>query len=237
MGAEGINEHTVGPWIQIEMARWFESRKASQQGPHPKLVALMPLMFRTLDALYLETRKLPIVGISGVKWKKPKDKPDVFTLGLNLEASEYVTLRSILALAGDLKLVLYRLKDLRQPSDVGQFIQPLHEHAKKFEDVRNFFTHMDDGLRNYSTFSNPVPYKLDCGVRFTYKATNNNCVIWENGTLYFSYYKKPCQVDIDKPEFNEIFNLARELYRTIIQNPISQKSREFRDPDQVYPLN
>ena len=66
------------------MARWFESRKAPQRGPNPKLVTLMPFMIRTLDALYVETRNLLIVGISGVKWKTPKAKPDVFTLGLNL---------------------------------------------------------------------------------------------------------------------------------------------------------
>jgi hypothetical protein len=43
--AGGINEHKVGPPIQIEMARWLESRKAPQQGPHPKLVMFMSFMF------------------------------------------------------------------------------------------------------------------------------------------------------------------------------------------------
>ena len=78
MGIEEINEHTVGLGIHSQIARWFESRKA--QGPGPKVVALMQLMFRTLYALYFETRKLPIVGISGVKWRKSKDKPDVSLL-------------------------------------------------------------------------------------------------------------------------------------------------------------
>lgn len=127
----GINEHTVGLGIQFEIARWFESRKA--EGLDPKLVALMPLMFRTLDALYLETRQLPIVGKSGARWRKPKDKLDVFTFGLILEPAEYRTLRSILALAGDLALVSDKLKSLRQPPDVGQFIKPLHERGRKIQ--------------------------------------------------------------------------------------------------------
>jgi hypothetical protein len=236
MGTEGgTNENTVvGPIVQFDIARWFDSRK--EQGPHPKLVALMPLMFRTLDALYLETRKLPIVGVSGARWRKPKDKPDVFTLGLNLEASEYVTLRSILALAGDLALVSDQLKDLRQPPALGQFIKPLNEQAKRFHDARNFFSHMDEALRDYSKHAAPVPHRLDCGVEFTATATNNVYVIWENNTLYFSYDKRHCQVDIDKHEFNEIFNLARQSYAEIINSPISQQSKNLKKPDQVYPL-
>jgi hypothetical protein len=233
MGTAGrIDEHTVGPQIQFEIAMWFDSRKA--QGPHPKLVALMPLMFRTLDALYVETRKLPIVGISGARWRKPRDKPDIFTLGLNLQASEYNTLRSILALAGDLALVLEKLKDLRQPAEVGQFIKPLHERAEKFREARNFFTHIDEALRDYSKHAGPVPHVLDCGVRFTANAKNNIYLIWENNTLYFSYDHKHCQVDVDTPEFNEIFDSARQLYARIIDNPISRRGGKFRRPEQVY---
>jgi hypothetical protein len=231
----GINEHTVGAGIQFEVARWFDSTKA--QGTDPKVVALMPVVFRTLDALYVETRKLPIVGISGARWRKPKDKPDVFTLGLNLEASEYATLRSILALGGDLTLVLEKLKDLRQPPEVGCFIKPLHVHAEKFRDARHFFSHMDEALRDYSKHGVSGPATLDCGLHFTANATNNIYLIWENNTLYFSYYHEHCKVDIDNPEFNEIFNMARELYANIIENPKSQQFGEFRNPTQVYSLD
>jgi hypothetical protein len=49
-----------------------------------------------------------------------------------------------------------------------------------------------------------------------------------------SYKHQPCQVVINKPEFNEIFNLARWLYAKIIDNPKSQKFKEFRHPKRVY---
>lgn len=235
MGTLGIDDEpaVVGPDIQLDIARWFDSRKG--QGADPKLVALMPLMFRTLDALYLEARKLPIVGRSGVKWREPKDKPNVFTLGLNLPSREYATLRSILALAGDLKLVLGKLKDLQHPPEIGQFIKPLYERASKFEQARHFFTHMDAPLRDYSKHAIPVPHLLDCGLQFTVNAKNNIYLIWENGTLYFSYKKKPCQVNVDKPEFNEIFNLARRCYVAIMNNLKSQRPSNLNRPDQVYP--
>jgi hypothetical protein len=59
-------------------------------------------MFGTLDALYLETRRLPFTAISGARKDNLKEEPDVFTLGLFLNDPDYVTLHSILSLAGDL---------------------------------------------------------------------------------------------------------------------------------------
>jgi hypothetical protein len=193
-------------------------------------------MFGTLDVLYLETKKLPLPFVtSGANKNKPKDKPDVFTLGLNLPAREYATLRSILALAGDLALVSDQLMPLRQPPVLGQFIKPLNDRAAKFHDARNLFSHMEEALRNYSKHGISGHVRLDCGVRFGLNAKNNVYVIWEHGTLYFSYKKGPCQVDVDKSEFNEIFDLARQCYVEIMNNPKSQRPSNLNRPDQVYP--
>jgi hypothetical protein len=62
---------------------WFMSKQAQGANLNPKVVPLISLMFGTLDALYVETRKLPLPFVtSGANNNKPKDKPDVFTLGL-----------------------------------------------------------------------------------------------------------------------------------------------------------
>ena len=82
--------------------RWFQSRTAEGATPNPKVVLLMALMFGMLDALYLETRRLPFTAISGARKDNLKEEPDVFTLGLFLNDPDYVTLHSILSLAGDL---------------------------------------------------------------------------------------------------------------------------------------
>ena len=58
---------------------WFQSRTAEGETPNPKVLPLMALMFGTLDALYLETRKLPFTAISGARKHNPKEEPDVFT--------------------------------------------------------------------------------------------------------------------------------------------------------------
>jgi hypothetical protein len=212
------------------------SKTAQGATPGPKVVPLMALMFGTLDALYHEIRNLPFNNvISGANKNKLKDKLDVFTLGLFLRDPDYVSLRSILALAGDLILVSKNLGSVKNEPELGRFIKPLHEQAKIFEDARHFFTHMDEPLRDYSIHAIPVPHTLDCGVKFMANATNNIYLIWHKSTLYFSYDKKPCQVVIDRPAFDEIFNQARQLYDAILNNPISKGAGSFMTGAQVYP--
>jgi hypothetical protein len=127
--------------VQIAINGWFQSRKARGTTPNPKVVTLMPLLFKTLDALYLETRKLLLSARSGATTRR-KERADVFTLGLWLNDINYVTLRSILGLAGDLREVLESLKRVPNQLELSQFTTPLYKEAQKFGDDRDFFTHM-----------------------------------------------------------------------------------------------
>jgi hypothetical protein len=61
-------------------------------------------------------------------------------------------------------------------------------------------------------------------------------VIWHDNALYFSYENQPRKIVLTKPEFDEIFNQARQLYAKIIDNPITKSGNPI-PPDQVYPLN
>jgi hypothetical protein len=226
-----MNNPMVSLQVQIAISWWIQSRKA--QGANPKVVELMPLMYKTLDALYLETRKLPFHARSGVNMK-PHDKADSFIFGLWLKDPDYVTLRSILALAGDLILVLEKLTTLPKLLELRQFLTPLRKQAEKFGDARHFFTHMDEALRDHSIHGISGPITLECGIEFTVNATNNVYLIWNDNTIYFSYKKKQRKVVIDKPEFDETFNQARQLYGKIIDNPESQKG-SVMTLEQVYP--
>src|SRR5215208_1616140 len=106
---------------------WLISKRNQGASPDPEVLQLMTLMFGTLDALYLEiTNNLPIVGTSGAgNWRKPKDKPNMLILNLNLQTSEYRSLRSILALVGDLVLVTNNLKTVKNQMELAPFIKPL----------------------------------------------------------------------------------------------------------------
>jgi hypothetical protein len=50
--------------LEVQLQSAGGSVKKSK-GANWKVVTLMPLLFKTLDALYLETRKLPLAAKSG----------------------------------------------------------------------------------------------------------------------------------------------------------------------------
>jgi hypothetical protein len=234
---ENGTEREISRVVLIAMPWWIKSRLAQGANPNPKLTELMHLLFRTLDALYLETRKLPFSAQSGVTGR-PKKKPDSFIFSMWLNDADYVALRSILALSGDLIYVLEKLMTLPGLLELGPFMKPLYKPANEFRDARDFFTHMDEALRDHSKHGISGPTILEgCGVEFTEKATNNVYVIWHDNTLYFSFERKQRKIVLTRPEFDEIFNQTRQLYAKIIDNPTTQQSGNPIPPDQVYPLN
>jgi hypothetical protein len=226
----------IGLNIIAAINNWFQSRRAQGQNPDPNVVHLMLLMYKTLDALYLKTTKLPFAPTpSGANKKKPKDHPDAFTFGLWLNDTDYVTLRSILALVGDLIHISHQLTTLQGLAGLGQFISNLYTQSNEFRDARNFFIHMDEHLSDRQKHGITGPIRLRCSVEFTANATNNVYLIWDKDTLYFSRLNKPNEIVIDKPAFEEIFNQARQLYAEITNNPISQQAGNVMRPGQVYP--
>jgi hypothetical protein len=223
----------VGLQVQIAISWWFSSRAA--RGANPRVVTLIPLLFKTIDALYLETRKLPLAAISGARIRR-EDRSDLFIFGLWLNDTDYVTLRSILGLAGDLREVLESLKRVPNQLELSQFITPLYKEAQKFGDARDFFTHMDEALRDHSKHGIHGPITLGCGIEFTSNVRNSVYLIWDKNRIYFSFERKAKEVVIDKPEFDNVFVLARQLYAEIINNPVSQLNSNTMKPDEVYPL-
>jgi hypothetical protein len=235
-GEENRAGREVSRVVMIAMPWWIKSRRHQGKDPNSKLTELMHLLFRTLDALHIETRKLPFYAQSGVTGR-PKDSPDAFIFALWLKDTDYIALRSILALCGDLIYVLEKLMTLPGLLELGQFMRPLHKRANQFRDARDFFTHMDEALRGHSKHGISGPLKLECGVEFRPKATNNVYVIWHYNALYFSFENKPRKIVLTRPEFDEIFIQARQLYAKIIDDPTTQQFSNPIHPDQVYPLN
>jgi hypothetical protein len=136
-GEEESNERGASLEVQIAISLWVQSRMAKRANRNPKVVELMPLMFKTLDAMYLETRNLPFFARSGATGR-PKNNSDSFIFGLWLKDADYVTLRSILALAGDLIYVLEKLVTLPGLLELGRFMTPLYKQANQFRDARDF---------------------------------------------------------------------------------------------------
>ncbi len=135
MGTKEKNhDRGISDTILIAMPWWLKPKRDKGEDPNPKLTELMQLLFRTLDALYLETKKLPFYARGGAN-KRPKNNPDSFIFALWLKDADYATLRSILALCGDLISVLEKLMTLSGLLDIGALLPPLHKRANQFRDA------------------------------------------------------------------------------------------------------
>jgi hypothetical protein len=201
------------------------------------ITPLTMVMYKTLDTLYLETKnKLPLKTTQKVH-KKPKEDADRITFALWLTDESYTALRAILALVGDLIFTSQMLKSLTGLAGLQQHVENIfNESDNKFRDARNFFTHMDDHLGNRKKRHGVSgPRTIGCGVPFKANATNNAYLIWENNTLYFNRNHDFCEVVIDRPAFNGIFNYARDLYAEIQNNPISKSAGNIIPRNQIYP--
>jgi hypothetical protein len=80
------------------ISAWWEERKSI--GAHHFIIRIIPLLFQTLDALYIETRKLPLSSTSGLSLR-PINTAYTIRYGMFLKPVDYATLRSILSLSGD----------------------------------------------------------------------------------------------------------------------------------------
>jgi hypothetical protein len=77
---------------------WWMERKG--RGAHHFILRNVPFLFEVIEALYLETKKLPLHSQKGTS-DKEIDDDYVLTIGMFLSASDYGTLRTILSLTTD----------------------------------------------------------------------------------------------------------------------------------------
>jgi len=124
---------------------WWEERKS--KGAHDWVRKSIPLLFDTLDSLYIETRKLPLHSQSGVTSKTVTDSY-TFTLGIFLSSTDYATLRSILSLSGDVYGALTPLKDMsaNELQELEKPVKTLFNDSNQFREIRNFYTHLGEAI-------------------------------------------------------------------------------------------
>ena len=214
---------------------WIAFRRLQGATFDMNITPLTLLMYKTLDALYLETKnKLPLKTTQNVN-KKPKEDADRITFALWLTDESYTALRTILALVGDLIFTSQMLRSLRGLAGLQSHVNNIFNESNKFRDARNFFTHMDHHLGNRIDHGVSGPKTIGCGVEFKSGTINNAYLIGENNTLYFNCNRDFCEVVIDRPAFNGVFSYARDLYDEIQNNPINQRAGNMIPLTLIYP--
>jgi hypothetical protein len=216
---------------------WWEDRKS--KAAHDWVKKSVPLLFDTLDSLYMETRKLPLHSQSGITGKTVS-KSYTFTLGIFLNPTDYATLRSILSLSGDVYGTLSPLKDMtsNELHELEIPIKTLFGYSDRFREIRNFYTHLGEAITNMDRHGVSGPLTTKSGL--TYDATAQHCVHlqWEkNNTIYFTYNKKDYAIVIDKPVYDPIFRTAREIWKEITSHKLrpGQSANQYTPEKNLYP--
>jgi hypothetical protein len=215
---------------------WWEERKS--KGAHDWVRKSIPLLFQTLDSLYIETRKLPLYSQSGMMTKTVHDSY-TFTLGIFLSPTDYATLRSILSLSGDVYWTLFPLKD-RTSDELQELEKPvksLYDYAERFREIRNFYTHLGEAITNKMD-RHGVSGPLSTKTGITYESTTQYCVhlLWEkNNTIYFTYKHKEYEIVIDKAVYDPIFRTAREIWTEITKGRIHSGTNHYIPAKDLYP--
>lgn len=213
---------------------WWQERK--QKGAHHYIVRTIPLLFQTLDALYIETRKLPLHSQSG-RTMGTVSEAYTITYGIFLKPVDYATLRSILSLSGDVYEILRPLNSLtgEELLELEAPVKGLYNYSLRFNHVRNFLTHLGEVVTDMVCHGVSGPLVTDSGI--TYAPTARHCIhlVWDNSTIYFTYNKKERIIVMDKPAYDPIFLGAEEIYQQITSHEINKNEKHYTPLEELYP--
>jgi hypothetical protein len=216
---------------------WWKNRESL--GAHHFILRNIPFLFEVIEALYLETRKLPLHSRSGVQ-SNQIEKDYVLTIGMFLQSDEYATLRSILSLTGDIYNLTTPLLKIKDGSllELEASIRKLFDCANIFRGVRNFFTHLDDVLTNMDKHGITGATSTDCGIQYTDKARGCVHLVWksDDNSIHFTYRGGVYKTTIEKSAFNSIFTAARELYSNLVTPEMYANQNDYLPPEKLFPL-
>jgi hypothetical protein len=213
---------------------WWEERK--QNGAHHFILRTIPMLFQTLDALYIETRKLPLHSQSG-RTMTTVSEAYTITYGIFLKPVDYATLRSVLSLSGDVYEMLAPLNNLTEEEllELEVPVKSLCNYSERFKDIRNFYTHLGEALTNMVRHGITGPVVTESGI--TYSPTARYCIhlVWDNSMVYFTYKNKERTIIIDKPAYDPVFRTAKEIYQQITSHEINKNNRHYTRVEELYP--
>lgn len=213
---------------------WWEERK--QKGAHHFILRTIPMLFQTLDALYIDTRKLPLHSQSG-RTMTTISEAYTITYGVFLKPVDYATLRSVLSLSGDLYEMLAPLNNLTEDEllELEVPVKSLCNYSERFKDIRNFYTHLGEALTNMVRHGITGPAVTESGI--TYSPTARHCIhlVWDNSMVYFTYKNRERTIIINKPAYDPVFRTAKEIYQQITSHEINKNNRHYTRVEELYP--
>ncbi|WP_242316595.1 hypothetical protein [Bacillus cereus group sp. BfR-BA-01489] len=218
---------------ELESARhwWFFERR---ERFNESMYKVLPFIFQSLDALYITTRNIP------EKWTKNEllhgsvhgTRSQKIILP---DAIDYIVLRSSLSFVSDLHLLLKALIKEGNLMELEEPITHLFNEIKKFRNVRNFFTHLDDRLLDVGNHGISGKTTTNCGIEYGEDAVDCLHLVVLGNKIHFTQHKKSLEAEIGRDAFNAIFRSCKGIYEVLINHKIH--ATNYKSFKEIYPID
>lgn len=216
---------------RIAIHFWGLARKDTV---NENVLKLLQFTFYTLDALYEVTRNLP--ERTHTFDDVPKiDVSRFFVVGFP-ENNYYQKIRLTLSLISDLYFLLEGIKKQGDLMEIEPIITKMNNHARQFDDIRNFYTHLDERIYDLEKHGVDGIARTTCGINYDSNAKNCFHLVVGTGEIHFSDFKEPKEVDIGQSAFDLIFVEAKNLFTELTKNKLPDGRKTFPSADILYPL-
>ena len=213
---------------------YFRNKRGNLIDNHT--VFLISNAFFSIKALHSLMYDYSLPSLSGISSSnKPITDSNGIHLGMFPNPQKFSQFRAAISLTGDVYNCLDAVLQ-KELFDLKPKIQKLFDEANKFRTVRNFFTHLDNVLKNPEGHGVDGPLKTEFGIEYAESAKNRFHLIIHNETIYFTQYKKSEKMYIGRSAFLPIFDAARDVFRELLSETAHEKLSQYPDPDLLFQI-
>lgn len=224
---------------------WLCENCTEHKGVFAGISSLLGHFFSCANSLHTILAESPLPHLEGyIAGKTSSGKRGVYIIN-QLSPRDFFYLRGILALVGDIALIIKKMKELSHELDNNMLSSLLESHLpnmKKYRYARNYFAHFDERIsskmeKHGVTGELEVP---ELGIKFTESAEACFYLGFIGDTLY--YHDRQCgeskpspkTLCLNKRDMSDIFDLVKDLYNLLTSHTIHAKSYP---PSNIYDLD
>ncbi|MHA1271784.1 MAG: hypothetical protein ACTSPY_18500 [Candidatus Helarchaeota archaeon] len=208
---------------------WLSENLKNEKELFGQIRSLLEHFFKLADSLYLILKTQPL--------PTGKYKPlNMITVGgvtiINqLPPSDFFRLRGMLALIGDMVLIIKHLRKFSDNLDNNTLTILLDSHLPnmmKYRDARNYFAHFDEriGINRLEHGVNGEFDIQELGIKYKKETKGGFYLAFCGDKIFFhdkqKYEKKssPKSISFNKKDMSGIFSLVKELYDLLTSHRI-----------------
>jgi len=198
-----------------------------------QLGKLIPFLFQTLEGLHFAVNNFPATWPSHQIPPVTNHGSSNLVIGFDLEAGQYMILRSAISLAGDAFLLCRTMKKLNS-GELASPLDTLFTALEKYWPIRNAFTHLDERVTLKKHLLNGSA-RTDCGIVYGAASRDSyHLVLADNHIHFLLATAVPDKIGVTSADFAGIFSAAREVYSILISHRLHRGFISYIEPAQVF---